>query len=117
VLLARGQTRLLLPEMQLESDQGARAACLPLAYWALGRYADADTATRLLIDNYAELNAYGIAQLYAFERKSDAAFEWLDRAYRQRDAGLAMIKVDYLLRGLRGDPRFGDLLAKMKLPQ
>jgi len=28
-----------------------------------------------------------------------------------------MIKVDYMLRGLHGDPRYGALLAKMKLPQ
>ena len=117
VLLARGQPELALEEMQRETDQAARASCLPFAYWALGHYADADAATKLLIDQYADVNSYGIAQVYAFEGKTDSAFEWLDRAYRQRDAGLAMIKVDYLLRGLRGDPRFGDLLAKMKLPQ
>jgi serine/threonine protein kinase/TolB-like protein len=117
VLLARGQPELALEEMRRETDQAARASCLPFAYWALGHYADADAATRLLIDQYADVNSYGIAQLYAFEGKTDSAFEWLERSYRQRDLGLTMIKVDYLLRGLRGDPRFGTLLSRLKLPQ
>jgi serine/threonine protein kinase/TolB-like protein/cytochrome c-type biogenesis protein CcmH/NrfG len=117
VLLARGQPELALEEMQRETDQVARAACVPFGYWALGRYADADGAVKQLIDKYADLNSYGIAQVLAFQGKTDAAFEWLERSYRQRDLGLTMIKVDYLFRGLRGDPRFGALLAKMKLPQ
>jgi TolB-like protein/Flp pilus assembly protein TadD len=117
VLLARGQPELALEEMQRETDQVARAACMPFGYWALGRYADAEGAVKLLVDRYADLNSYGIAQVLAFQGKNDAAFEWLERSYRQRDLGLTMIKVDYLFRGLRGDPRFGALLSKMKLPQ
>ncbi len=117
VLLARGQPELALEEMHRESDEAARAGCVPFASWALGRYADAEAATKLLINQYADVNSYGIAQLYAFEGKTDSAFEWLERSYRQRDIGLAVIKVDHLLRGLRGDPRFGALLAKLKMAQ
>jgi TolB-like protein/Flp pilus assembly protein TadD len=117
VLLARGQPDLALEEMQREEDKVARAACVPFGYWALGRTADADDAVKRLIDRYADLDAYGIAQVLAFQGKTDSAFEWLERAYRQRDLGLTMIKVDYMLRGLHGDPRYGALLAKMKLPQ
>ena len=117
ILLARGQPDEALKEMQRETDEMARTGCLPLAYWALGRHADADAAARTLIDKFADVNSYGIAQVLAYEGKTDAAFEWLDRAYRQRDMGIVMIKADHLLRGLRGDPRFGDVLDKMKLPQ
>jgi hypothetical protein len=63
------------------------------------------------------LNAYSIARAFALQAKTDPAFHWLDRAYRQRDVGLSMLKADHLLRGLRDDPRFGNLLARMKLPQ
>jgi tetratricopeptide (TPR) repeat protein len=117
VLLARGQPELALQEMQRETDPAARASCLPFAYWALGRHAEADAATKALANQYADVNSYGLAQLYAFEGKTDLALDWLERSYRQRDLGLTMIKVDYLLRGLRGDPRFGAVLAKLKLPQ
>ena len=117
VLIARGQPELALQEMQGESDQGARIGCLPLAYWALGRTSDAEAALKSLTSRYADLNAYGIARVFAQQAKTDSAFEWLERAYRQRDVGLTMLRVDHLLRGLRDDPRFGDLVAKMKLPQ
>ncbi|HEX4584740.1 MAG TPA: protein kinase [Burkholderiaceae bacterium] len=117
LLLARGQPELALEEMQKESDQVARAGCLPFAYWALGRLAEADAALKALIDKYADLNSYGIAQVFAYEGKTETAFEWLERARRQRELGLTMVKVDYLFRGLQADPRFGALLAQMKLPQ
>jgi serine/threonine protein kinase/Tfp pilus assembly protein PilF len=117
LLLARGQPELAMEEMQKESDQVARAGCLPFAYWALGRLAEADAALKALIDKYADLNSYGIAQVFAYEGKTETAFEWLERARRQRELGLTMVKVDYLFRGLQADPRFGALLAQMKLPQ
>jgi hypothetical protein len=42
----------------------------------------------------------------AFEIRGEAdlAFEWLERAYYQRDGGLTGIKSDRL--GLAGDPRY-----------
>ena len=46
----------------------------------------------------------------------DLAFEWLERAYATRDPGLAEMKGDPLLRGLRDDPRWAALLRRMRLP-
>ena len=46
----------------------------------------------------------------------DAAFEWLERAYVQRDPGLALIRLDTELRSLHGDPRWGAFLKKMGFP-
>jgi hypothetical protein len=40
----------------------------------------------------------------------------LDRASAQRDSGMPLLKYDPFLRGLRRDPRYAALLAKMKLP-
>ena len=40
------------------------------------------------------------------------AFEWLSRAYAQRDGGLVDIKVDPLLRSLHADPRHAALLER-----
>ena len=60
--------------------------------------------------------AFEIAEVYAYRGESDKAFAWLDRAYRQRDGGLTYVKVDPLLKSLRRDPRYADLLMKMHLP-
>ncbi|MCI0606599.1 hypothetical protein L0156_26745 [bacterium] len=49
-------------------------------------------------------------------RETDKAFEWLERAYKQRDGGLSTMKGDPLLRNLERDPRYRAFLQKMKLP-
>ena len=59
---------------------------------------------------------YSVAEVYAWRAEADKAFEWLERAYRQRDQDLSYLKVDPLLAHLRGDPRHKALLRKMKLP-
>ena len=46
---------------------------------------------------------------------ADLAFEWLERAYVQRDAGVAWTKVDPFLRSLHADPRWAAFLRKMGL--
>ena len=45
----------------------------------------------------------------------DHAFEWLERAYDQRDPGLSEMKTDPLLRSLYADPRWDAFLRKMGL--
>jgi hypothetical protein len=49
--------------------------------------------------------------------ETDLAFEWLERAYDQRDGGVTDIKGDRLVRGLAGDPGYKAFLWKLKLPE
>jgi hypothetical protein len=88
--------------------------CKVLVYHALGRLDDSDAALKKLIAGYQNNAAYQIAQVYAYRGDSNAAFEWLDRAYRQRDAGMAELKKDPLFLSLHQDPRFVVLLNKMQ---
>ena len=60
--------------------------------------------------------SYQIAEVFAWRGETGRAFEWLDRAWKQRDAGLRYLKIDPLLRKVRGDPRYAALLRKQKLP-
>ena len=57
-----------------------------------------------------------IPSLLGTYANASQAFEWLNRAYAQRDGGLVDIKVDPELRSLHGDPRYAELLEKMRLP-
>ncbi len=49
--------------------------------------------------------------------RTDEAFEWLERAYDERDGSLAFIKTEPAYDGLRSDPRFQDLLRRMSFPE
>lgn len=57
----------------------------------------------------------GVALVYAALQDADKAFEWLDKSYRMHEESLCSIKVDPKLDGLRNDPRFDDLLRKIRL--
>jgi adenylate cyclase len=69
-----------------------------------------------LVAKYPTHSAYQIAGVYAFRNQSDEAFEWLDRAYVQRDDELIETKVDPLLKSLHNDPRYAAFLKKLNLP-
>jgi serine/threonine-protein kinase len=48
-------------------------------------------------------------------REIDAAFEWLERAFEERDGSLVLLGASPEFDPLRGDPRFGKLLDRMGL--
>jgi len=58
---------------------------------------------------------YAFATVYAGLGEKDAAFEWLDRAYREHDAGLIWMKWDPQLDSLRSDSQFQNLLSSIGL--
>jgi len=87
-----------------------------LAYHALGRDPDSNAALAGLIGKNGADAAFQIAQVYAYRGEADKSFEWLDRAYKQRDSGLPEIKTDPLLKNLRHDQRYTELLKKLHLP-
>jgi hypothetical protein len=60
--------------------------------------------------------AYQIAEVYAWRGETDEAFEWLQIAFDQHDTGILSLLIDPLMRGLRHDARYRDLLTKIGLP-
>jgi TolB-like protein/DNA-binding winged helix-turn-helix (wHTH) protein/Tfp pilus assembly protein PilF len=117
IYVIQGRPQDALPEIELvRFDPEPRAFLYPIAYYALGRKKESDAALSELIAKYHAGNPYEIAEVYAFRNQLDEAFEWLDRAYAQRDSGLIFTKVDPLLKNLHNDPRFAALLKKLNLP-
>jgi len=118
VLIAaqRGDGEAALREAQLEPDPGFRRFELAVAHYARGDQAAADAALADLIANGRDNLAYQIAEVYAMRGEKDKAFEWLQIACDARDAGMLGLLVDPLLRGLRDDPRYKNLLVKVGLP-
>jgi len=118
VLIAaqRGDGDAALREAQLEPDPGFRRFELAVAHYVRGDRAAADAALADLIANAREGFAYQIAEVYALRGEKDEAFKWLQIAFDDRDAGMLGLLVDPLLRGLRDDARYKNLLAKVGLP-
>src|SRR6266446_2077711 len=54
---------------------------------------------------------------YAELGLKDKAFEWLDKAIELRNPNMEFINVDERFVPLRSDPRFGDLLRRIGLPE
>jgi len=89
---------------------------LTLAYRAKGSGAISDELLRNYAAKYQHEAAYQAAEVYAYSGDSDRAFQWLERAYAQRDGGLLFIKTDPFMRNIVNDPRFKAFPKKMQLP-
>ena len=116
IYVMQGRPQDALPEIERVGYDKERRFLYAITYHALGRKKDSDAALRELIAKYQAIDAYQIAEVYAFRNQSDEAFEWLDRAYAKHDDGLIHTKVDPLLKSLHDDPRFAALLKKLNLP-
>jgi tetratricopeptide (TPR) repeat protein len=116
VLIAEAKPQQALAEIEKEPSEWGKLTGQGLVYRALGREQDSNAALAGLIARHGTYAAYQVAQVYAFRGESDKSFEWLQRAYNQRDAGLPEIKTDPLLKTLRHDPRYIELLKKLHLP-
>jgi serine/threonine-protein kinase len=88
--------------------------------WALGRSGRTKEA-RLVLDSLTALavhehvNGYSVALVHIGLGERDQAFEWLGRSFQNRDEDLDGIRVDPALDPLRHDPRYADLVRRMKL--
>jgi uncharacterized damage-inducible protein DinB len=117
VLLARGELAAALAEMDRELDKESRLAGLASVQFALGHMRESDHALAQLTKMAAVDWASGIASVHAIRNEPDAAFEWLDRAYAQKDEDLYLIKGNPLFRNVARDSRYAAFLRKMKLPE
>ena len=101
-------------EARLSSKEWTRYA-LAIAQWGQKKPVESDATLVRLIEKSAEVSAYQIAQVYAFRQEADRTFEWLERAFRQRDPGLTELRLDLLFERLHADQRWPAFLKKIGL--
>ncbi|HEY4840755.1 MAG TPA: winged helix-turn-helix domain-containing protein [Terriglobales bacterium] len=91
-------------------EQGFRSAG-----WrgAVAKAIESRTAERK--DDY--YSAFIIATYYADSGDKEQAFHWLNIAYQEHDWLLISLKTNFRLDPIRSDPRFGELVRKVGLPQ
>jgi serine/threonine protein kinase/tetratricopeptide (TPR) repeat protein len=112
-LLAEGRSEEALAEAAEEPHESFRLWALAIIHHGMGNRAKSDEVLREEIEKDAEGGAYQIAEVYGARGEVDAALEWLERAFEQRDAGLFEVKCSPRLRSLHGDPRWGAFMKKM----
>jgi tetratricopeptide (TPR) repeat protein len=81
------------------------------------RLGNRETALKMLSELLEAKDLYvspsRIALIYSSLGELDEAFCWQERAYQERDASLAWVKVAPESDALRSDTRFADLLRRM----
>jgi len=105
----------------MEASGGSPEAALALAhgYSVAGRKAEAQEIFRDLLSKSKQnpVSSYRMATIYAGLGENDEAFAFLEKASAERAFEMSwMLKSDMLLNDLRADPRFQDLLQRLRLP-
>lgn len=111
--LSLQQPAAALSSIRNEKSEILRAIGLPMAYHALGQTPKADAALAELERMYGDDAAFNVAYVHALRGEPDKAFEWLERAVRNKDTGLPDIIYEPNLASLRTDPRWLPLLRKL----
>jgi TolB-like protein/Tfp pilus assembly protein PilF len=117
IQIQRGNAQAALAAAQ-QSDPDERPTEVTLAQQiGIDRNA-ADAALRTFIAKYGEHSdsAYDLAQIYALRNDANATFEWLDRAWSNRDPGITYTLFDPFILRFKDDPRFAAFCRKVGLP-
>jgi TolB-like protein/DNA-binding winged helix-turn-helix (wHTH) protein len=116
IYVMEGRPRDALPEIERVRYGALRAYLYAVTYAAIGRKKQSDAALQELIAKYSTGDAFEVATVYAFRNQQDEAFEWLHRAYAQREDSIAETNVHPLLKNLHSDPRYAAFLREIHLP-
>jgi serine/threonine protein kinase/Tfp pilus assembly protein PilF len=61
------------------------------------------------------VSSYSIAEAYVRMGEKEKAFDWLEKAYEEHDSGLVSLAVEPMFDRARSDPRYRDIVRRMKL--
>jgi tetratricopeptide (TPR) repeat protein len=67
------------------------------------------------ISKHGYVSPFSIAEGYMRLGQKEKSFEWLERAYEEHDSGLVSIAVEPMFDPVRAEPRFKDIVRRMKL--
>jgi len=93
-------------------------AALGHAYAVSGNRARAQTVLDQLraIASQKYVSPYRLSAIHVALGEARQAFEWLERACEDQSHWLVFLKVDPVFDPLRSDPRFQDLLRRVRFP-
>jgi tetratricopeptide (TPR) repeat protein len=103
----------------LSDGESEIAGALGHAYAVSGKRIEAENALAALKERstHQYVAPFDIAVIYAGLGAKTPTFEWLDKAYEDHSHWLVWIRVDPRFDRIRDDPRYHDLLRRMKIPE
>ena len=113
--LMQGRNEEAVALAEAESHDVFRNVALAMIRHAQGRAAESEAALQTLIDGFGWTAAYQVAEVHAYRGDVEKAFEWLERAFAQRDPGVMFTATDRFLQPLHTDPRWQPFLQRMGL--
>jgi TolB-like protein/DNA-binding winged helix-turn-helix (wHTH) protein/Flp pilus assembly protein TadD len=119
-----GRPAQAIPEYQraveLSEADTDTIAGLAHAYTVAGKRTEAEKILRELQTRSKTdyVSPYMISVIYAGLGNKDKAFEFLEKAYKEKSPDVAyFLRADLRIDALRSDPRFQDILDRMNFPQ
>ena len=101
-----------------EVDRAGRIDPWPSVLLANGRKAEADRSLQELMAAKPIANAYYVAANLAYRNDTDQAFQWLEKAYSERETSLVSdMTNEPFFANIRQDPRFSAFRRKMNLSE
>ncbi|MBJ6980858.1 winged helix-turn-helix domain-containing protein [Luteimonas sp. MC1572] len=119
--LDRGDSAAAIADLERGAERAQRTsqmlAALAAAYAAAGDHADTLALLRELESRAAKgyVPATSLAAVHVALGDRDAALDWLERAWRERDIRMAFLKVDARWNDVRDEPRFQALSRRLGL--
>ncbi|MHC4511028.1 MAG: tetratricopeptide repeat protein, partial [Planctomycetota bacterium] len=105
--------------MSLAGRRPHLVALLGRAYALSGRKSEAETLLQELhkraVSEYVLPTYFG--GVYASLGNMDEAFRWFEKGYQERNWGMLFLRSGPFCDPLRSDPRFDDLVRRMKYPE
>lgn len=104
--------------VELSGKSRRALAALGHAYAAAERPIEAEAVLRRLQEPQGKRStwAQGTAVVLSGLGRIDEAFDWLERAYENLDAGLVFVRVDPRIKRHLDHPRAEALLHRLRLP-
>ena len=115
--MLRGDAQAALHDAHQETDAGDRAWAIAAAHQIGPDRRQADAALRDFVATYGEDEPYDVADLYALRRQPSEMFDWLERAWAERDPNfINSLLLDPFVLPHQSDPRFAALCKQARLP-
>jgi DNA-binding winged helix-turn-helix (wHTH) protein/TolB-like protein/Flp pilus assembly protein TadD len=105
--------------VNLHGGNMAQAPALACVYAEAGRKTEARQvlADILKAAKQKYVSPHSLAMIYATLGDNDQAFAWLAKDLQEHDDDLVFLRVEERFQPLRSDPRFGDLVKQVGIPQ